>query len=215
MGSSANISFELCYGKTWSVSIEYPIFLSLLFRCTHLTCCKYEFEEEIAECLHFLKKELSDFKGSCNDDEDLDTEKENSKQRAFAIIGKRSGNPYYATLVVLNSANPPPPPSPPFFSRLQAPRYRISLLRTLRSQKQSKNGLASVSLAQTPPVHLLAALISHATSFLPFPRTPTGGPSSTLPYTYRANSCEPVGALSRLQLSPTWTSCAHECCASG
>lgn len=54
----------------------------------------YESEEVVAECLQFLRKELAEFKkedNSNNDDEDLDTEKENSKQRAFTIIGKKSG----------------------------------------------------------------------------------------------------------------------------
>lgn len=54
----------------------------------------YEFEEVVAECLQFLRKELEEFKkeDACNnDDEDLDTEKENSKQRAFTMIGKKLG----------------------------------------------------------------------------------------------------------------------------
>ncbi len=53
----------------------------------------YEFGDVIAECLTFLKNEVSEFKKRRDggDDEDLDTEKENSKQRAFTIIGKRPG----------------------------------------------------------------------------------------------------------------------------
>jgi hypothetical protein len=94
LGSTTCVPYELCYGKTWSVTIEYPIRLNILFCITTLTCCIYESEEVVAECLHFLKKELTEFsKGGCSEDDedDLDTEKENSRLRAFAIIGKRPG----------------------------------------------------------------------------------------------------------------------------
>eukprot|EP00026_Physarum_polycephalum_P000180 Phypoly_transcript_00180.p1 GENE.Phypoly_transcript_00180~~Phypoly_transcript_00180.p1 ORF type:complete len:1997 (+),score=348.40 Phypoly_transcript_00180:137-6127(+) len=73
LGNATHIAFELCYGKTWGVTVE------------------YEFEEEVAQYLRFLRKELAEFQGISDDDEDLDTEKENSKQRAFAIVGKGSG----------------------------------------------------------------------------------------------------------------------------
>jgi hypothetical protein len=44
----------------------------------------------VAECLNFLRNELTQFKKE-GDEENLDTEKEINKQRAFTIIGKRPG----------------------------------------------------------------------------------------------------------------------------
>jgi len=92
IGSSAHIPFELCYGKTWSVSVEYPP-LFPPFVLLVLTHKKYEFEEEIAQYLYFLRKELAEFKKNSDGEGDLDAQKENSKQRAFAIIGKQPGSP--------------------------------------------------------------------------------------------------------------------------